>query len=294
MKKCLLILNAYLKNPNNTYKVNRLIEEFSKCDITVDVKDAIDLLPISNGNETFLDLDSYSFAIDLDKDMYLAKIISMKLPLFNSYESMMLADDKMQSILKLEKSNVYSPLTIPAPLCYIPNVKEEDEKRFLDKVEKTLSYPFVFKECHGSLGKQVLLISNRKELQEVERKYKNTQHFYEEFLNRHQGHDYRIMVIDDQVVACMERVNEHDFRSNIALGGKGYDVTSSLDDEFKQTALRAAKALGLIYAGIDIGISNEGKPIFIEANGNAFFTEIEEVTKKNIAKAFVDAILKRI
>ena len=294
MKKALLVTNGYFKNQNNEYKAARLKEEFLPLGISVEVKDAVELLPLCNGLDIDLDLSSYTFAIDLDKDNYLAKVLSLKLPLFNSYESMMLSDDKMLSILALYHSGVNAPVTIPAPLCYTPKPDNQTMKRFLDRVEKELGYPLVFKECHGSLGKQVLLIHDRAELEEIEQKYLMTQHFYEKFLSKHKGHDYRIIVIGDEVISCMERKNEHDFRSNIALGGIGRDVTSTLSQAYKDLALKASKALGLIYAGIDVGTDENENPIFIEANGNAFFTEIEKVTGINIAKKLAEYIAKQI
>lgn len=292
--KALLSVNGYYHNPNNDYKVRRLMEEFSFSQVECEVKDAIALLPCCDGKSISLDLSSYDFAIDLDKDNYLAKVLSMKLPLFNSYESMMLSDDKMLSILALDKSGVRAPKTIPAPLCYVSTPDPDREKAFLDRVEEELSYPLVYKACHGSLGKQVELIHNRKELEEVETRNRYTEHLYEKFLSLHQGHDYRIIVIDDEVVACMERRNEHDFRSNIALGGIGRDVTDTLDSSYRELAIRASHALGLLYAGIDVGIDDNNQPIFIEANGNAFFTEIEKVSGINIAKKLVEAILKKL
>ncbi len=294
MKKALFVINGYLNNPNNAYKIKRLKEEFLPYGVECVVRDAISLLPFCRGDEIELDLSAYSFAMDFDKDMYLAKFLSMKLPLFNSYESMMLSDDKMLSILSLQNEGVLAPETIPAPLCYTQNLDMEKRKQFLDVLEKRLGYPLVFKECHGSLGRQVLLVHDRKELEDIEEKYCLTQHLYEKFLSLHQGHDYRIIVIDGKVIACMERKNSHDFRSNIALGGTGKDVTDILDESYKELALKASEALGLLYAGIDVGVSDEGKPVFIEANGNAFFTEIEAVSKINIAKELVMAILKRI
>ncbi len=294
MKKALFVINGYQNNPNNAYKIKRLKEEFHPYGVECEVRDALALLPFCRGDEIELDLKDYSFALDFDKDMYLAKVLSMKLPLFNSYESMMLSDDKMLSILSLQNKGVAVPETIPAPLCYTANPEREKRMLFLDVLERRLGYPLVFKECHGSLGRQVLLVRSREELEEIEEKYCFTQHLYEKFLSVHQGHDYRIIVIDQKVIACMERKNSHDFRSNIALGGTGRDVTDTLDEAYKQLALQASKTLGLLYAGIDVGISDEGKPVFIEANGNAFFTEIEAVSKINIAKELALAILKRI
>ncbi len=293
MKKILIILNAFFSGANNEFKARRLQEEFAKLDIEVEIRDAVSLLPLCYGDEISLDLSAYACAIDLDKDAYLAKVISYKIPLINNYESMMLSDDKMQTILALYHSGVNAPLTIPAPLCYTDKPNQNNVKAFLDRVEKELSYPLVFKECFGSLGKQVSLIKNREELEQCEKKYCQTPHLYEKFLSKHQGHDYRIIVIDGKVIACMERYNEHDFRSNIALGGLGKDVTDTLPENFKELAIKAADALHLGYSGIDVGIDDNDQPIFIEANANAFFTEIEKVTDINIAKAFAKYVFNQ-
>lgn len=294
MKHALIVINGYYKNSNNEYKAKRLKEEFAKLDVECDVKDAISLIPLCRGDTIALNLSMYDFAIDLDKDAYLAKVISLKLPMFNSYESMMLADDKMQSILALYHNGVNVPLTIPAPLCYISNPDSEKLNNFLNQVEQNLLYPLVFKECHGSLGKQVFLVNNREELESIEKKYIAVPHFYEKFLAKHQGNDYRIIVVGNEVVACMERKNDNDFRSNIALGGKGSDVSNSIPYMYKELALKASKSLGLDYAGVDVGTDDEDNPVFIEANGNAFFTEIEKVTNVNIAKIFAEYIVKKL
>ncbi len=51
MKKCLLVINGFSKNPNNGYKVRRLTEEFSRRGVLAITKDAIDLLPLCMGDE---------------------------------------------------------------------------------------------------------------------------------------------------------------------------------------------------------------------------------------------------
>ena len=252
------------------------------------------MLPFTNGNDIFIkSIDKYDFAINLDKDGYLSQAIEKIIPIYNNYSSLRLSDDKMLTILALKNSNINAPLTVSAPLCYVDNPDKEIVRRFLDQVEERLSYPLVFKECHGSLGRQVKLINNREELEKVYYSHIQIPHIYEEFLKKHKGHDYRIMVIDNKVVAAMERINENDFRSNIALGGKGYDVTKTIPEEYKKLAIDACIALGLDYAGIDVGISDDDKPCFIEANSNAFFTEIEKVTGINITGLLVEYLLKK-
>lgn len=295
MLKGLVIENGFMKNPNIAYKERRLKEEFSALGVSLEVKDALSLLATSDGERNLSeDVSSYSFAIDLDKDRYLAFALSERMPLFNSYSSMMLSDDKMMTLLALKKSGVKAPYSIPAPLCYMKNPDEEKIERFVSFVESKLSYPLVYKECHGSLGKQVRLIHNHEELEKTYRDNITLPHLYEEFLKKHQGHDYRIIVCENKAIAAMERINEKDFRSNIALGGKGYDCTKTLKPEFFAMALKASQALGLDYAGIDIGIGEEEGPRFLEANGNAFFTEIEEVSHVNIAKAFAEMVLHKL
>lgn len=292
--KGLCIFNSYSENKNNEYKYLRLKEEFNKLHIELIKMDAITLLPIINNVTSSFSINlDFDFVIYLDKDNYLARALSLKFPMFNSYESLILSDDKMLSLLKCSQFNIKCPKTIAAPLCYIDNPSAETVKIFLDKVEKELSYPLVFKECHGSLGKQVILVSSREELEKIYDKYKKIPHLYEEFLKEHKGHDYRIIVVDHKVVACMERINNKDFRSNIALGGKGYAI-KNIKESYKEMALKVCDALDLLYAGIDIAIGKNEEPIFIEANGNAFFTEIEKVTNINIAEKIVYMIFKRV
>lgn len=291
MKKVLIVINSYSINENIIYKSNRLKEELLKYKIDSDIVKANSLLVKTYGDKLDLDLNDYYFCLYLDKDNYLAKAISLKISLYNSYESLVLSDDKMLSILNLYKMGIKAAKTISCPLCYLDDIKKEDIDIFLNSLEKEFTYPMVMKLTHGSLGRQVFLISNRKELEEYYSTYKKVPHIYEEYLNYHLGDDYRLIVVGNKVIASMERINKKDFRSNIALGGKGYDVTDTIPSIYKEAAVNAARALKLDYAGIDLARDKDDKPIFIEANGNAFFTEIEKVTRINVASHFVKYIL---
>lgn len=291
----LILINGYSKNRNCLSKARRLQEELGRRDVASDIVEATRLLAYSDGTtDGFFAEGQYDFCIDLDKDIYLAKAIEDTMPLFNSSRSLLLSDDKMKTLLALKGASVPCPLTIAAPLCYVPDPDPAEVARFLDGVEERLGYPLVYKACHGSLGKEVRLIRDRAELERCYLENKALPHLYEKFLSAHEGRDYRVIVVGDRVVAAMERVNERDFRSNIALGGKGYDATRTIPEAFKEVALRASKALDLDYAGIDLAISKDGGPLFLEANGNAFIEAIEKVTKINVAGAFVDHILGKL
>ena len=291
----LIVINGYTHNASLLKKASRLKEALFSKGVSSDILLSTSLLAISTGDENRVSLPArYDFCFYLDKDSYLCRALSLLMPVFNSYESLLLSDDKMLTLQALQGTGIKAPETIAAPLCYVDRPDRKAAEAFLDGVERRLSYPLVFKACHGSLGRQVRRIEDRKDLESCYYENCHLPHLYEAYLPFHPGRDYRLITIGERAVACMERVNERDFRSNIALGGKGFDVTDSLPDTYKEVALKAAKALLLDYAGIDIAIGKDGEPLFLEANGNAFFSEIEKVTGIDIASLLVDHVLRKL
>ena len=91
----------------------------------------------------------------------------------------------------------------------------------------------------------------------------------------------------------MNRINNNDFRSNIYLGGKGVDVTTSVSNDIKDIALKANKILNLDYSGVDIMLDNNDIPTLLEVNSNPFFSEVEKVTKINITKSLIDYLISK-
>ena len=293
MIKGLIVTNAYSHSKQVEYKISRLREEFLKYDVVLEVKDTIELgFSLEKNNFAFKDINSYSFAIYLDKDPYIAFALEKIMPLFNSATSIHLCDDKMLTYLNLTDIGVKIPYTVPSPLCYFPSPDEKKINMFLDIVESKISYPLVIKECYGSLGRQVYLIKNRDELYAKYKELIRIPHMYQEFIKTSIGKDFRIFVVDGKVVAYMLRKNDVDFRSNIALGGKGYLVKP--DDKYLELASKIASKLGLTYCGIDLMIGEDDIPYLAEVNSNAFFTEIEKISKVNVTKLVVDAIAKKL
>ena len=293
MIKGLIVTNAYSHSKQVEYKISRLREEFIKYDVVLEVKDTSELgFSLEKNNFAFKDINSYSFAIYLDKDPYIAFALEKIMPLFNSATSIHLCDDKMLTYLNLTDIGVKIPYTVPSPLCYFPSPNEAKINMFLDIVESKISYPLVIKECYGSLGRQVYLIKNRDELYAKYKELIRIPHMYQEFIKTSVGKDFRIFVVDGKVVAYMLRKNDVDFRSNIALGGKGYLVKP--DDKYLELASKIASKLGLTYCGIDLMIGEDDIPYLAEVNSNAFFTEIEKISKVNVTKLVVEAIAKKL
>jgi ribosomal protein S6--L-glutamate ligase len=92
------------------------------------------------------------------------------------------------------------------------------------------------------------------------------------------------------VVAAMQRQGpEGDFRSNLHRGGSASRIR--LKPEERLMAVRAAKALGLNVAGVDLIRSNHG-PLVIEVNSSPGLEGIEEASGVDVAAKIVEFIEK--
>ena len=89
----------------------------------------------------------------------------------------------------------------------------------------------------------------------------------------------------------MRRVSAH-WVHNVAQGARCEPCTP--DPALARLAERAAQALQMDYAGVDLMPSAQGAPIqVIEVNGVAAWQGLQRVTSFNIARAIVDDLLDR-
>ena len=287
--KGLIIINAYPNGAKFYRQAERIAEELRALGCETDVKRNGEIYAtLDNAGKVSLSFaEQYDFAIYLDKDKYLGKALEASgLKLYNSAQAIETCDDKMQTYFALRNAGVAVARTIPAPLCYTPNVKADE--KFLENVAKKLGFPLVVKKSYGSFGAGVQLVHGIPELIETANKFLYEPHFYQEFIEQSSGKDIRVIVIGGKVVAAMERVAQKgEFRSNVELGGVGRKI--DLLENYAQTAIKAAKALGLDYCGVDI--LEKGDGLVCEVNSNAFFEGIESVTGVNVAKAYAKYIL---
>ena len=88
----------------------------------------------------------------------------------------------------------------------------------------------------------------------------------QEFIKEANGADVRAFVVDGVIIGAMKRQGkEGEFRSNLHRGGTATII--ELSEEEENTALKAAKALGLGIAGVDMLQSNDG-PKVMEVNSS--------------------------
>ena len=235
------------------------------------------------------------FAVYLDKDKYLSAVLEgLGIRLFNRHTPIRLCDDKGETCLALAGAGLNLPDTVFAPLCYDEHAPLD--KEYLSSVADRLGYPLIVKESYGSMGKGVYLAENFERLTEVCGKIKTKPHIFQQYFSLRRGTDMRVIVIGGRARAAMLRINENDFRSNIARGGRGEtaDISAPENKEFIRAAERAARALELDYCGVDLLFGNNGEPVICEVNSNAFFNGIESVTGVNIAAQYAEYIIETV
>lgn len=110
----------------------------------------------------------------------------------------------------------------------------------------------------------------------------------QEFIAEAKGADLRCFVVGDQVVAAMRRqAPKGDFRSNLHRGGTAKAVRATKEEV--DTAVRAARVLGLGVAGVDLIRSNRG-PLVLEVNSSPGLEGIEEATGVDVAGRIIEHI----
>ena len=290
MKKGLILVNAFYVSDSVKKQSTALKEEFFRRGVDVDIKQINEAsIYIEKGN-IINKYQGYDFCLFLDKDKHISHMLEKNgLKLFNNPNAIEDCDDKMLTYIKLSNNGILIPKTISSPLCYF----DADTKSFQDKVLEELGLPLIIKQNYGSLGKQVYKIESKEEFYKVSTSLKYLPHLYQSFIASSEGKDIRVILINHQVVAAMERKNPNDFRSNIALGGHGTKI-DKLDPRFEETAIKASEILNLDYCGVDIMIGENGEPILCEVNSNAFFNEISKVTGIDVCKKLVDYLMTKI
>ncbi len=197
---------------------------------------------------------------------------------FNSAEAVILCDDKAKTHSVLAQKGIPMPKTFVAPMTYVEYTASGDG--FLDFGERELGFPVVVKECFGSLGEQVYLAKNREELNALAKKMHHRPFLLQEYIAESAGHDKRLYVVGNRVVAAMCRRSKSDFRANIGLGGEGEAYTPT--EEETALALKSCRCLGVHFGGVDLLDSNRG-PLVCEVNSGAQLKGISAATGVDVA-----------
>lgn len=190
--------------------------------------------------------------------------------------------DKLRSMQLMAKAGVGIPKTVVSR-----NTTDID-----DLLDQLGGMPVIIKLAKGTHGNGVVLAETKKAAKSVLQAFyltndDGTNILLQEFVKESAGTDIRAFVVGSRVVASMKRQSlDDDFRSNLHKGGEGTVV--KLTEEERKMAIKAAKAMGLNVAGVDMMRSARG-PLILEVNASPGFG-IEKVTGRDVAGAIIEYV----
>ena len=152
----------------------------------------------------------------------------------------------------------------------------------------------IIKPLFGSMGHGMVRVSDPEVAFRVVRALDMTRSvFYIQRYVEHDGCDIRAFVVGDRVVAAMERrARNGGWRTNVSLGGeaRGLDLSPSM----AELSLRAARAVGADYAGVDLLPARDGRVYALEVNGIPGWSGVQTTTSTDIAGAIVDRLIENV
>jgi ribosomal protein S6--L-glutamate ligase len=188
--------------------------------------------------------------------------------------------DKLRSLQILARKGLGLPVTAFA----------HDPRQTDEVIQMVGGAPVVIKLLEGTQGIGVVLGETEKSARSVIEAFRgaNVNILVQEFIKEANATDIRCFVIGNKVVASMQRQGaEGDFRSNLHRGGTASSI--KITPEERSTAVRAARAMGLNVAGVDMLRSNHG-PVIMEVNSSPGLEGIEKASGKDIASKIIEFI----
>ena len=281
-----------------SYETNRLIEEFQRQDIDIQLVDpnTIDIFVNKDNKKSILvngepsDLPKFVFPRTGSGTTYHIKAVirhfeRMGVPVINSSEAIDNVKDKLYTHQILAQSNLDIPKTML--------LKHPIDVEF---VEKNIGFPAIVKTISGSYGRGVFLAENKKQLKQLLTMAELTKKSYniviQEFIKDTWGKDLRVLVVNGKVIGCMMRqAQDDDFRANITRGGEGFPY--EVNEQIEWLSSESSKALNLDIAGVDLLFDNGGYKI-CEVNSSPGFEGMDKFTNTNIAEQIVNFVKYRM
>ena len=287
----------------NLYATRRLAEEGRKLDMKVLIYDTLRLSVCldENGGKIFyrqkeikpphVVIPRIGSTITAFGGCIMFQMEQMGIPILNSSNGMFNSRDKFRSGQILTRNNLPIPRTMVLRRPSKKDIGEIDPMNrkiiLKEKIQNVITMlngpPVVVKLNKGTQGVGVVLCDSMNDAYaQIDLMWKSKSDFIiQEFIKESKGVDIRALVVGNKVIASMKRESKTgDFRSNTHQGGEvsAYELPESV----KNTAVEAAKIIGLNVAGVDLLISNNGYKI-IEINSSPGFEGLEKATGVNVA-----------
>ena len=202
----------------------------------------------------------------------------------NTSASISTSRDKLRSLQILSRHQIGIPKTTFV----------RDKKDVMPAIARVGGAPVIIKLLQGTQGIGVLLAETEQSAEAIIELLQSQKQnvLIQKFVAESKGRDIRAFVVGDQVVAAMRRIAQgQEFRSNVHRGGIAEPVT--LDEEYCETAVRAAQIMGLRVAGVDM-LEGQLGPQIMEVNSSPGLEGIEGCTQLDIAGTIIDYISAQI
>ena len=215
-------------------------------------------------------ITGYGLAVVNQLDLMGVPVLASAIPIARSR-------DKLRALQLLSRFGIDIPRTV---MCRY----REEVPQAVDLVG---GLPCIIKLIQGTQGSGVMIANTAAEVEGMlDTLWKLGQEILlQELVAESRGKDVRALVVGDRVVAAMRRTaRAGEFRSNIHRGGVAEAL--SLDREYAEIAVKAARVMGLEVAGVDMLEARTG-PKIMEVNSSPGFEGLEAATGADIASAYV-------
>jgi ribosomal protein S6--L-glutamate ligase len=234
-------------------------------------------------NDSYEDLDAIIPRIDSSKTFYGTAVLrqfEMKnIYTLNSSLAITWSRDKLRTFQILAKKNLSLPITGFA------DSPEETEKL----ISVVGGAPLIVRLLEGTEGKGTVFAETHQAAVSVINAFKqlNTNILIQEYIQEANGVDIRCIVVGNRVITAIER-NLIDSRGQTFHRKSTLETTPiKLSLQEKQMALKAAKAMKLNVATVDLIRSNRG-PLVLDVDCSVHIEFMEKHTGQDIAKPILE------
>jgi len=199
----------------------------------------------------------------------------------NSAETIAICSNKVTALAKLRQTGLP---TVPYRLV----LTRADLASALD----VLGVPIVLKPVYGGLGRRVMLV---RELAVADSMYDYVEHYGQNFDRAliaqpylEGASDVRVLAIDGEAVAAMERIASGDWRANIELGAAAEPI--EIDAAIRSLTAAVGERIGARIFGLDL-FRHDGALTIGEVNHSPLFKGVVEATGIDVATRIADHAL---
>lgn len=177
---------------------------------------------------------------------------------------------------------------VPTPQTWVCESRYEADA--IRQAQALKKQSLVIKPLFGSQGLGVRQLTSDQPLPVPMERFVDGVYYLQTLINTaDKPHDYRLFVINHQVVASMKRTGGH-WLNNVAAGGRCETV--SPEQALIDIAVNAAKALDIAYAGVDVIQAENGEYFVLEVNSIPAWRGLQSVTQAKVADLLVEDFLR--